>query len=117
MSLHAIPGGDDDNRGTHLSVSLCLWKGPHDDKLTWPLREEFEVKLLYQISDSEHYSKRIHYEDEEYDAAARLINETDNAFSIGQGDPQFIASEDLQEITPTCQYLKDDCLFLQVSKV
>jgi len=41
----------------HLSVELYLMKGPHDDYLSWPLNENCEVKLLNQITNSEHYSK------------------------------------------------------------
>ena len=40
----------------HLSVYLHLMKGPHDGELTWPLMGKFEIKLLNQINDSEHYS-------------------------------------------------------------
>jgi len=36
MSFIAYPDGNDDS---HLSVFLCLMKGPHDDELTWLLRE------------------------------------------------------------------------------
>ena len=42
---------------THLSVILCLLVGPFDDNLSWPLIEESEVKLLNQISDTEHHSE------------------------------------------------------------
>ena len=42
--------------GDHLSVELYLMKGQNDDELTWPLRGKFEIKLLNQISDSEHHS-------------------------------------------------------------
>ena len=48
---------DDDNRSSiHLSVSLFLMKGPHDDGLTWLLRGNFEIKLLNQVSDTTHHS-------------------------------------------------------------
>ena len=50
--------------GTHLSVFLCLMKGPHDDELTWPLRGKFEIRLLNQISDSEHHSVTMTYDDD-----------------------------------------------------
>ena len=42
---------DDSSSSSHLSVSLSLMKGPHDDGLTWPLRGEFKVKLLNQVRD------------------------------------------------------------------
>jgi len=106
--------GDDDAKGTHLSVFLCLMKGPHDDKLAWPLREKFQVKLFNQISDCEHYSDIMDYSDAEFDIAGRVI---DGGRGKGWGSPKFIFNEDLTEVTPTCQYLKDDCIFFQVSKL
>ena len=38
MCLRICAGGYGGSKGTHLSVFLCLMKGPHDDELTWPLR-------------------------------------------------------------------------------
>ena len=46
MCLLVDAPGYGDSRGTHLSASLFLMKGPHDNELTWPMRGEFEIKLL-----------------------------------------------------------------------
>jgi len=61
MSLRVDVSGNGED--THLSVFLFLMKGPHDDELKWPLREEFEIKLLNQISDSQHHSDTVAYGD------------------------------------------------------
>ena len=113
MCLCVDAAGYDDDKGTHLSVFLNLMKGPHDDELTWPLRGKFEIKLLNQISDSEHHSKTVnyHYTDDE-DIVSR-VTKGDRA-TCGWGHHIFISNEDLHKTTPTCQYLKDDCLFFQV---
>ena len=101
---------------THLSVYLHLMKGPLDDELTWPLRGKFEVKLLNQISDCEHYSLALVYGDHiKDDYAAGRVKHGNKA--RGWGYTKFISKEDLRKVTPTCQYLKDDCIFLQVSKL
>ncbi|XP_065903398.1 TNF receptor-associated factor 4-like isoform X2 [Dysidea avara] len=100
MCLRIEAAGNGSGKGTHMSVFLCLMKGPHDDELTWPLRGEFEIKLLNQISD--------------YICSGRVID-TDRARS--RGWPRFISNEDLHGVTPTCQFLKDDCIYLQVSKL
>ena len=116
LCIHAA--GDDDGKGTHLSVFLYLMKGPHDDELTWPLRETFEVKLLNQISDSEHYSGTLDYDDDDDDTrgdSGIRVTESDRS-GYGRGWQRYISNEDLNKITPTCQYLKDDCLFFQVTK-
>ena len=100
--------------GTHLSVYLYLMKGPHDDQLTWPLRGKFAIKLLNQISDSEHHSLALAYNDDTPDDVGII---TDSAKDRGWGIHKFISNEDLNKITPTFLYLKDDCLFFQVTKL
>ena len=64
MSLHIYANGADDGKDTHLSAFLYLMKGPYDDKLTWPLGEKLQVKLLNQISDNEHHSEIMTFDDD-----------------------------------------------------
>ena len=114
ICLNVDAAGHGDVNGTHLSVYLYLMKGPHDDELTWPLRGKFEVKLLNQISDCEHLKKALNYDRAPDTIAGKVID--GNRAKSGWGLQKFISHEDLHKITPTCQYLKDDCIFLQVSK-
>ena len=116
MCLCVYVAGVADGKGTHLSVFLCLMKGPHDDELAWPLREEFEIKLLNQISNSNHHSKILAYDDE-------ITGQSDKRATKGSkghsswGKPRYISNEDLHRIIPRCQFLKDDLLFFQVTKL
>ena len=42
------------------SLNLYMSFGDNEnDELSWPLRGRFNVAILNQISDSEHYSRRI----------------------------------------------------------
>ena len=107
MCLRIDAAGYGKGKGTHLSVFLYLMKGPHDNELTWPLRGKFEVNVLNQISDNEHYSMIITFE------AIRVI-EGDRA-TRGWGYQQFISYD--YRSTPTCQFLKDDRLFFQITKL
>ena len=116
MGLHIYAAGNSDGKGTHLSVYLCLMKGPHDNELTWPLRGKFEIKLLNQISDSEHHLVTVTFGDDTPDIAAGRVTEG-NQSKKGWGWAQYISNEDLNKITPRCQYLKDDYLFFQVTKL
>ena len=109
------PDGFEDAEGTHLSMFLNLMKGPYDDELTFPLMGKFEVKLLNQISDCEHYSVTVTYDDSTADIAGRVPD--NDGVACGWGETEFISNEDFHNVTPTCQYLKDDCIFLQVSKL
>ena len=106
-----------DGKGTHLSVFLYFMKGPHDDELTWPLKgRKFEIKLLNQISDSEHHSRTLTYDDNiQAIYTNRVIRNSKS--KLGRGWHQYISNEDLDMITPTRQFLKDDCLFFQVTKL
>ncbi|XP_065901509.1 TNF receptor-associated factor 2-like isoform X1 [Dysidea avara] len=103
-------------KGTHLSVHLQLMKGPHDDELTWPLRGKFEVKLFNQISDCKHHSVIVPFDDCVPKKGAGRVSDVEKATTTGWGILQFISNEHLHKVTPTRQYLKDDCIFLQISK-
>ena len=115
MSLRVNAAGYGDGKGTHLSVLLSLMKGPHDDELTWPLSGEYRIELLNQISDCEHHSLTMSFSTSSNHVVARVIEEERTKRSLGNS--MFISHEDLQKTTPTCQYLKDDCLFFQVTKL
>ncbi|XP_065901861.1 TNF receptor-associated factor 4-like [Dysidea avara] len=111
MYLNVYPAGIDDGKGTHLSVYLSLMKGPYDDELKWPLPEEFNVKLLNQISDSEHRFARVMIGQKE---RHRITNTDTHKHMSVVITPKFVSNEDLHIVTPACHYLKDDCVFLQV---
>ena len=113
MCLVVYAAGD----GTYLSVFLCLVKGSHDDELTWPLRGKFEIKLLNQINDSEHYSMNLSYDDSVPDKYRNRVTEDDKRAKHVWGFPQFISYKDLHKTTPKRQYLKDDCFFLHLTKL
>jgi len=115
MCLNVCVAGDGDGKGTHLSVFLFVMKGTHDDELTWPLSGKFQVKLLNQISDCEHHLTTVPFDDDDHDAAGR-VTDGDRADG-GLGDQEFISNEDLCKVTHTCQYLKHDCIFLQINKL
>ena len=119
MCLNVDAGGHSKGKGTHLSAFLYLMKGPHDDELTWPYTEgKFKIKLLNQISDSEHHFWMVNYNKiASSNSASRIIDGNRSRAKDGQGRHKFISNDDLSKVTPTCQFLKDDCLFLQVIKL
>ena len=109
--------GNSTCKGTHLSVFLYLMKGPHDDELTWPLLgKKFEIKLLNQISDSEHHSRTLTYDNTIQAIYANRVTEHDKS-KLGRGWHEYISNEDLNKITQTRQYLKDDCLFFRITNL
>ena len=76
--------------------------------LSWPLRRKFEIKLLNQISDSEHHSRMIMFNDKE---AARVLDESTMRDS---GIANFISLEALKCVTEKRQFHKSDCVFFLV---
>ena len=116
MGLKVYAAGNGSGKGTHLSVYLYFMKGPHDDELTWPLKGIFGIKLLNQISDSKHHPMTLTYDDDTPDEHTSRVTEGDrNKPGWGWGYAEYISNENLNKITPTRQYLKDDCLFFQVT--
>ncbi|XP_065895359.1 TNF receptor-associated factor 5-like [Dysidea avara] len=116
MSLQIYAAGTGDVKDTYLSAFLNLMKGPHDDELTWPLMGKFEIMLLNQKCNSEHYSRSVIYNNHTTHKCADRVTGCNRAAS-GWGFPKFVSNEDLQKVTPTCQYLKDNCIFLRISKL
>ena len=94
----------------YMLVYLFLMKGPYDDQLRWPLKGHCEVKLLNQISNNEHHLGNGEYQDKGHKRVPSGERCRYNMWS----SYQFISHEHLHKITPTCQYLKDDSIFLQV---
>ena len=112
ICMHVIPNGFGSGKGSHLSCYLYLVNGPHDDKLFWPFTENFEIKLLNQVRDSQHCSTSVTY----YNGYTSRIA-MDRRAKSGWGRSRFISIEDLHMTTATCQFLKDDCLFFQITKL
>ena len=94
----------------YMSVRLFLMKGPYDNQLRWPLKGHCKVKLLNQISNSEHHLGNGYYQDNGH---KRVTSEEMNGWYMWFST-QFISHQHLHKITPTQQYLKDDSIFLQV---
>ena len=97
MCLYFCTDGSDVN--VYLSVYLCLMKGSHDDELRWPLRGEFEIKLLNQIGDHQHRTVVWNY-DNVGEEAERVTAGDRSIFKFGES--HFIANYDLNRITSTC---------------
>ena len=115
MCVKVYAAGIGDGENTHLSVFLVLMKGPNDHELAWPMKVKFEMKLLNQISDSEHYTDSLTYDENTASDSSDRVTEGDKG--SGWGHSKFICNEDLEKTIPTCQYLKDDCLFFEVTKL
>ena len=105
MNLNVVPAGWGTNEGHFMSVYLHILDGPFDHLLKWRLKGRFQVTLLNQICDSEHHS-----------VSYRTNASRGQSTSFWYSD-EFISLEELHEISATCQYVKDDCLFFEVCEL
>ena len=109
MCVVIYPNGCGKGKGTHMSVFLGVMKGLHDDQLPWPLKGEFHIKLLNQISDAEHHSFHIIFDRKK--SVARVLSG-----DIGKswGTQLFISIEDLTSASQLKRFLNNDSVFIEV---
>ncbi|XP_065901456.1 TNF receptor-associated factor 2-like [Dysidea avara] len=106
-------GSRSSTAGTYMSGYFYLAKGSHDGELRWPIKGKLEVKLLNQIDDREHHSVTVTYNSHAQETTTSRITDVNRA--VGWGTATLFSTEVIEKVTPTCQYLKDNCIFLQVS--
>ena len=115
LSVHAAGYGD--GEGTHLSVFLLLMKGPHDDKLEWPMRGQYAINLIYP-NDSSHNAYKPFVENVCFDETCKDCNRiiVGNMASVGQGYSQYISNEMLSNLTAASSFLtKRNSLLFMIS--
>ena len=100
----------------YVDISTYVMQGPYDEHLRWPLREKFQVTLLNQVTDDEHITVTLTYDDNTPDDVARVLG-SDGDDCSEMLECQLIASRDLIKTTPMCAYLKNDCILLKVDKI
>jgi len=109
LQLKVFPNGNDVGEGTHVSVYLYMEEGDDDDKLTWPMKKMLRVRLLNQISDSQHHSEMHSI------TAKRTATHCDRWIWYAH---KFIPHFDLLYYsTADRKFLLNDCLIFEVSEV
>jgi len=117
MCLRVIVAGSGSSLGTHLSLYLSLMRGIYDGNLTWPLKGVFAINLLNQLMDEEHFYNIVTFDQSTPSHIAGRVSGKDDMAADGLGYKQFISHTELVKMTETCQYVRDDCIFLKVSKL
>ena len=115
--LRVYGSGYRDGEGSHLSVFLCLMKGPYDDTLDWPMSGTFIIELLDQCNNSDSYIRKVVVYGYLYGACTDRVKCTD----ISDGDTvpecchfKFMPHEKLYSKSIPL-YLKDNSLLFKVS--
>ena len=99
------------NVASYISVGLYILKGPYDGQLQWPMRGNYEVKLLNQTSDTAHHSRFCSVKEKNSDKPSFF---SDRNWLPSWFSESFISHEALMT---TCEFLKDDNLYFHVSKL
>ena len=69
--------GISDDGSDSSTISLYIMRGLYDDQLAWPLKGEFEVKLLNQASDDSHHSETVYFDDDTPAEAVYRVTDDD----------------------------------------
>ena len=112
MCLWVFPNGYGKAENTHASLFTCFMKGENDKKLKWPFCGNITVQLLDQVRNRDHRERVINYDGSNSSYAKRV---TVGDKSEGWGVFELISLESLRN--PACQFLKDDCLKIRITKV
>ena len=105
MCILIYPNGDDDGKGTHVSVFTNLLKGRYDNQLHWPFLGTVTYELLNQLGDDNHHRE-----------SSTFTVSDDMRIGSRQGSPKFLPHPSLGHNPAThTQYLLDDTLYLRVS--
>ena len=115
LLLKVRPFGYGDGEGTHISVFLCLMRGPHDDKLDWPLNGTFVIELLNQLNNSAHYIRTMVVYGYLYGVCTDRVKQADISDTVPKCCHfKFISHETLYSKTNPL-YLKNDSLLFRIS--
>ena len=97
-----------EGRGTHVSVSVCIYNGDYDDNLKFPAKFSVILELLNQHKDQDHYTREILCRQEERVNSGRICGSCTT----------FIPHADLElNEDEQTQYLKNDCLKFRTLKI
>ena len=113
--IYVVPQGNQNGKGTHVSIYTHLMKGPFDDHLKWPFRGGITIQIVNQDGDHDHVEETIHYNDDTPDNNAGRV--TDKERANGWGKHKFLGHTDLRYNAIMTQYLKDDIIIVRVVRV
>ena len=109
--LCVIPNGYGCYKGAHVSVGICLMRGPNDDNLQFPINGIFTLQMLNWKEDNHHCEKSIAFDDDIPIKHRQQVLTGDRADSWGKGD--FMSHNELR--TSNSRYLDNDRMCFRIS--
>ena len=101
-------------RDKYVSVLIHLMKGEYDDELPWPITKTFNITLLNQISDKDHWVREASFASVRYKPVAERVTHDRETGVYGRGCFDFIAIKRISKIKPSCQFVKDDSIIFVI---
>ena len=113
--------GRGDGAGTHVSVGANMMEGEHDDRVEFPFRGTFHIKILNWRQDSNHTQDTVSItdiNDSNHSIGGRVARGTFSA-TYSQYNNTFLPHTSLYyDATNNTEYINDnDCLSILVTKV
>lgn len=100
---------------THLSIGTCLMRGENDDRLTYPVKGTFTIRLLNRLGDHSHFQHKITYDNKTRPEAYERVKDCNDFARLGVSINQFAPLSVLDyNVERGSQYLADDCICIQL---
>ena len=130
LCVFAAARDKDVQEGNHVSVYVAVMEGPYDAQLAWPMEGAIHISLLNQLCSESvdlNYSMTINLPDTPlfpFSSTMRITQEDKKSSvktpkgmmsSTGIGTNKFVPLDKLTEVSPYCQFLKNDCIFFKVT--
>ena len=120
LCLKVFANGDDEGKGTHISIYAYLMKGDYDNNLQWPFEGDVVIELLNWREDNHHYrGDTISFKkpnDSEGSITSHVVD--DELLTTKFQGLDFISHSSLLYNPDTnTEYLQNDCLRLRVVDV
>ena len=114
MCAGVCPNGTGKFKGSHVSLTFHLMRGPFDDDLVWPFRGELTIQLINQKKMKSQLEETIHIHEDTVSekATSRVMNGERN--TAGFGFLQFVSHKQLAALSGC---LENDSLRVRILKM
>lgn len=113
MCFIVYPNGYGRAEGTHISVMISIMRGDNDYNLQWPFCGVVTFRLLDQSQKKNHKEVTVSYVNSDPAYSSRVLV---GNYSAATGKLWMVSHESLTEKGGS-QYVKNDCMMLEVCKV
>ena len=114
MCLHVSAAGlGADMRDKYVTVFIHLMSGGYDDELEWPIKKVFDIKLLNQICDEDHWVRQANFATVSYKPMAERVSGREIGI-YGRGCFNFIPIRRISKVKRLCQYVKNDSIIFAI---